>query len=292
MASPVQSMTGFARADGSGFGFRWTWEIRSVNGKGLDMRFRGPPGADQLEPIVRERLSARMARGSVQVNLTQQQAIAASQVRINREGLAQLVAAVRELDPDAHPAVEQLLAVRGIVEIVEGEPETPPELAGAILSSLDTAIGDLVSVRVVEGNAIAMLLLARLAEIEALTDAAERHPSRTPEAIGARLAEQIALLTGATSALDPDRLHQEAMILAAKADIREELDRLVAHVAAARELLSGGGSVGRKLDFLAQEFNRETNTLCAKANDKGLTAIGLQLKASVDQFREQIQNLE
>jgi uncharacterized protein (TIGR00255 family) len=162
----------------------------------------------------------------------------------------------------------------------------------ALLASFDTALSELAAMRAREGAAIGAVLAARIDEIEALARSAELSPARTPEAIRARLAEQVAALVDASPALDPVRLHQEAVLLATKADIREELDRLFAHVAAARALLAAGGIVGRKLDFLSQEFNREVNTLCAKANDRSITAIGLELKAVVDQLREQIQNLE
>ncbi|MCC6737208.1 MAG: YicC family protein [Bauldia sp.] len=290
-APAIQSMTGFARAEGSAFGLRWTWELRSVNGKSLDLRFRGPPGTDQLEPFLRERVAAKIVRGSIQANLTVQREGNASSVRIDRAALAELVAVARELG-QAEPAIDRLLAIRGIVEIVEGDPEPPAGLNEALLATFDLAVADLAAVRHSEGVAIAKVLSARIDRIEALAAEAERHPSRTAEAIRLRLSEQVAALLGATAALDRDRLHQEAMLLAARADIREELDRLVAHVAAARGLLAEGGAVGRRLDFLAQEFNRESNTLCAKANDRGLTAIGLELKATVDQFREQVQNLE
>lgn len=290
-APVIHSMTGFARAEGSAFGLRWAWELRSVNGKSLDLRFRGPPGTDQLEPFLRERVAARIVRGSIQANLTVQREGTASSVRIDRAALAELVAVARELG-QAEPAIDRLLAIRGIVEIVAGDPEPPVGINEALLATLDIAVADLAAVRHSEGVAITKVLSARIDRVEVLAGEAERHPSRTAEAIRLRLADQLAVLFSATAALDRDRLHQEAMLLAARADIREELDRLVAHVAAARLLFAEGGAIGRRLDFLAQEFNRESNTLCAKANDRGLTAIGLELKATVDQFREQVQNLE
>jgi uncharacterized protein (TIGR00255 family) len=290
-------MTGFARADGAGGGYRWTWELRSVNGKGLDVRLRLPPGFEQLEPAVREKIGAALTRGNVQASLTLQSDAGAARIRINEAVLVEVVAAMRavgryiEAQP---PTLDGILSVRGVLETVEGvdNEEARTALAASILADLDHAVRDLAADRVREGKAIAVVLAGRLAEIERLAAAAEASPARTPEAIRARLTEQVALLTGASPALDPDRLHQEAMLLATRADIREELDRLEAHVAAARALLEEEGAVGRRLDFLAQEFNREVNTLCSKSNDVGLTAIGLDLKAVVDQFREQIQNLE
>lgn len=288
-------MTGFARADGAGYGCRWVWEARSVNGKGLDVRFRGPPGLEQLEQAVRERAAARFSRGNVQLSLTQQREHSAATVSVNRAALSEVMRVARELRSEASAAplsIEQLLSIRGVVDLVEATTETSDELRDAMLTSLDEALDALADMRESEGAAVAGFLTDRLDRIEALTAQAAANPARTPEAIRARIAEQVAALLDAAPALDPARLHQEAAILATRADVGEEIDRLTAHVAAARQLLAEGGAVGRRLDFLAQEFNRETNTLCSKSNDKSLTAIGLDLKAVVDQFREQVQNLE
>jgi uncharacterized protein (TIGR00255 family) len=290
-------MTGFARADGAVDGLRWTWEIRSVNGKGLDIRLRVPSGMERLDPPARERAGKALSRGNVQATLSVQREVAGSRVVINEDVLAGVLAAMDRIKSRVAvqpPTLDGILNVRGVVEIAENEASEEERAAydEAIMASFGAALADLVAMRAREGGAIGAVLSARLDEIEALTRAAEASPARTPEAIRTRLAEQVALLTGASPALDPDRLHQEAVLLATKADIREEIDRLTAHVAAAREMLAEGGAVGRKLDFLSQEFNREVNTLCAKANDRGLTAIGLELKAVVDQLREQVQNLE
>jgi uncharacterized protein (TIGR00255 family) len=290
-------MTGFARADGSNDACRWTWELRSVNGKALDIRLRLPPGFEHVEGPAREKLGGALARGNVQASLTTQDQPRAARIRINEAVLAEVVAAMRRLGetiPLQPPTVDGLLAIRGVVEtaeIVETDEERLA-LAAAILADLDGALAALVTARQTEGKAIGAVLGARLDEIGKLVAAAEASPARTPEAIRARLAEQVAALLDASQRLDEDRLHQEAALLATRADIREELDRLTAHIAAARGLLGETGPVGRRLDFLAQEFNREVNTLCAKANDRSLTAIGLDLKAVVDQFREQIQNVE
>jgi uncharacterized protein (TIGR00255 family) len=290
-------MTGFARADGAGDAYRWTWEIRSVNGKGLDIRLRLPPGFEYLEFAARERVGAKLVRGNVQATLTAHQQPGAGRIRINEEVLAEIIAAMERIGKRLAvqpPTLDGILSVRGVVETADVEPdeETRERLAGMILTDLETALTELVAARRREGRAIATVLRGRLDEIERLVRSAEASPARTPDAIRARLAEQIATLLDAAPTLDPDRLHQEAVLLANKADIREEIDRLDAHVAAARDLLAEGGPVGRRLDFLAQEFNREVNTLCAKSNDRSLTAIGLELKAVVDQLREQIQNLE
>jgi uncharacterized protein (TIGR00255 family) len=192
------------------------------------------------------------------------------------------------------PSLDGILGLKGVIEIVEAEENEQErrEAEQAAVKGFEQALAELVAARRREGAALARVLMERVDEIAKLTAAAEASPARKPEAIRARLAEQLRALFDTGEKLDPDRLHQEAMMLAAKADVREEIDRLAAHVEAARELIGKGGAVGRKLDFLAQEFNREANTLCAKANDVTLTTIGLDLKAAVDQFREQVQNLE
>lgn len=294
---PLCSMTGFARVDGAGEGYRWTWEVRSVNGKGLDIRLRTPPGFDHVEPPARERIAARLARGNIQAGLTAQHEAGTNRIRINETVLAEVIAAMEQVGrrvTTAPPTVDGILAIRGVVETIESDPDeaTKAALAGQILSDLDKAVAALVDMREREGAAIAAVLGTRLDEMDRLTRAAEDSPARTPEAIRARLSEQVAALLDAAPALDPDRLHQEAVLLATRADIREEIDRLYAHIAAFRELIAGDGAVGRRLDFLAQEFNREVNTLCSKSNDRALTAIGLEMKAAVDQLREQVQNVE
>jgi uncharacterized protein (TIGR00255 family) len=192
------------------------------------------------------------------------------------------------------PDVGALLSVRGVVEIIDS-PDDAGDIAAAaqaVLGGLDRALAALQASRRAEGHALAATLADRVGSIERLARAADECPARKPEAIRQRLAEQVAALVDASRGLDPVRLHQEAVLLAAKGDIREEIDRLHAHVGAARELMSKGGAVGRRLDFLAQEFSREANTLCAKANDVSLTVIGLDLKTEVEQFREQVQNVE
>jgi uncharacterized protein (TIGR00255 family) len=293
----LASMTAFARADGTAGGVRWTWEMRSVNGKGLELRLRLPPGYEPLEPQIRERCGKRLTRGNVQATLSLESDAPAQRLRINEAALADVLAAMERIGSRLSvqpPTLDGILSIRGVVE--NGEDERDPEAEAALqkdmLAGLDRALADLVAMREREGAAIGAVLAARIDEIARLAGEAEASPARRPETIRARLAEQVAALLDAAPALDPDRLHQEAVLLATKADIREELDRLAAHVQAARALLGEGGPVGRRLDFLAQEFNREVNTLCAKANDRSLTAIGLELKAVVDQLREQIQNLE
>ncbi|MBX3514104.1 MAG: YicC family protein [Xanthobacteraceae bacterium] len=293
----LASMTGFARASGVYGVLRWAWELKSVNSKGLDLRFRLPPGRDVLEPAIRASIAKVLNRGNVTINLTINREGAAPQVRINEDVLAAVVAASKSLAGkiDAQkPTLDGILGIKGVMEVVETEEsEAEREAANRVLlAGFETALKDLVEMRGKEGDVIGGVLSDRVTEIEKLTSRAESSPSRSIEAIRAKLGEQVKELLGASPAFDPERLHQEAALIAAKADIREELDRLMAHVGAARALLKGGGSVGRKLDFLAQEFNRESNTLCSKSNDVALTAIGLELKTAVDQFREQVQNIE
>jgi uncharacterized protein (TIGR00255 family) len=218
-------------------------------------------------------------------------------VRVNEPVLAAVLATLKDLSAkiDASPPrLDGILALKGVIEVAEAE-ETEAErraAEAAAVAGFGEALEQLQKMRRHEGEALHKVLAARLDEIAALTARAEAAPGRKPEAIKARLAEQIAALLETSDRFDADRLHQEAILIAAKADIREELDRLAAHVAQARKLLADGGPVGRKLDFLAQEFNRESNTLTAKAGDVELTNIGLELKAVVEQFREQVQNLE
>ncbi len=293
----LYSMTGFSRRDGSFRGQRWTWELRSVNGKGLDARLRLPPGLDRLEIPARERVAKRLTRGNVQISLTLARDVAATTLRVNEEVLAAVVAAMNliseRIDATA-PTLDGILSIKGVLETseVEDDEEARAALDAALLAGLDDAVEGLLAARAREGEAIGRVLSAQIDEIERLTRAAEACPARRPEAIRARLADQVAALLDAVPALDPQRLAQEAILIATRADIREELDRLTAHVAEARRMIAGGAAVGRRLDFLAQEFNRESNTLCSKANDRELTAIGLDLKSVVDQLREQIQNIE
>ncbi len=292
----IASMTGFARAAASAGPWRLSWELKSVNAKGLDARLRLPPPFDAIEPDARARLARKLNRGTIHATLAAQRDAAMPEVRINRDLLRELIAACAGIPlPEriAPATLDGLLVLRGVVEIVDAaddEATILPARASA-LDLLDAALDGLVAMRQSEGGALALVLTARLEKIAALTQAADTCPARKPEAIQARLAQSLALLAGNTN-FDQNRLHQEALMLAAKADIREELDRLSAHTAAARELLTKGGAAGRRLDFLAQEFSREANTLCAKSNDASLTGLGLELRVEIEQFREQIQNIE
>ena len=293
----LKSMTGFARTAGSSAPFRWAWEIKAVNSKGLDLRLKVPQGFDAIEAEARARVARRIARGTCYATLTLHRDAALPEIRLNEAALAALVAAVKAVPgtEGLRPlSLDGLLAVRGIVEVVEGGDSEAQiaEVGRAALAGLEAALDALVAARASEGAALANVLAKRLDTIARLVAGAEAAPGRKPEAVRARLAQSIATLVGAAPGLDPARLHTEALLLAAKADIREELDRLVTHVAAGRDLLASAEPVGRRLDFLAQELGREANTLCAKSNDAELTSIGMELRVEIEQFREQVQNIE
>jgi uncharacterized protein (TIGR00255 family) len=293
----LSSMTGFARGHGVSGPYAWAWEVKSVNGKGLDVRLRLPPGWDAIEAPVRARAAERLARGSIQATLTAERSGVVPVVRINAPVLDAILTTLRELAPrieTSPPSLDGLLSLKGVMDVsdlAENEDERRNAETAAIAGFAE-AIAALSEMRQREGATLARILKSRLEQIAALVGRAENAPGRRVEAIRARLAEQVATLLAQSDRFDPDRLHQEAILLATKADVREELDRLAAHVAQARQLIDGGGAVGRRLDFLAQEFNREANTLCAKSSDVELTNIGLELKATVEQFREQVQNVE
>ena len=293
----LQSMTGFARREGSSGRYRWAWELRSVNGKGLDLRLRLPPGMERFELEVRRMAAERFSRGNIQASLTVGVSETQVEAVINKEALTAVVALREQLGSIVDPAplrLDALLSIRGLVDFKE--PEDSAEAAAArdasIMEGLAAALGDLAVMRAREGQALGDVLNGHVDRIAALAQIVEADPSRTPQEIAKRLAGQIAALLEGTTGLDRDRLHAEAALLATKADLREEIDRLKAHVAASREMLSSGGPIGRKLDFLAQEFNRESNTICSKSNAAAITAAGIELKVVIDQFREQIQNLE
>lgn len=293
----LQSMTGFARTEGESGRFRWVWELRSVNGKGLDLRFRLPTGYEALEADCRAIAGAALARGNLQIALSLTATEEKVEAIVNENALAALLALKARLGDavDAAPlSMSDLMGMRGIVEF--REPPEAPEVVEArhadIVEGFRAAVEAMRTMRESEGSALGDILLRHVARIEELTLAIEADPSRSVEEIARRLQTQVDMLMGAAQGLDRDRLYAEAAILATKADLREEIDRLKAHVTAARDLLSAGGPVGRKLDFLAQEFNRESNTICSKSNASAVTAGGLELKVVIDQFREQVQNLE
>ncbi|MQW90674.1 YicC/YloC family endoribonuclease [Sinorhizobium saheli] len=294
---PLQSMTGFARREGSSGRYRWAWELRSVNGKGLDVRLRLPPGLERLEQDCRRLASQYFSRGNLQVALSLNGAETAVEAVVNREALAAVLKLREQLGDLVDPAplrFDTLLSLRGIVDFREPE-ESESERAALdaeILAGLELALADLRAMREEEGRALGQVLLAQLDRIEQLTATVENDPSRSPAAIAERLAQQVALILDNAASIDRERLHAEVALLATKADLREEIDRLGSHIAAGRDLLAKGGPVGRKLDFLAQEFNRESNTICSKSNAAAVSAAGIELKVVIDQFREQVQNLE
>lgn len=291
----IESMTGFARAAGTVGIHAWAWEIRSVNGRGLDIRVRVPPGLEVLAEAARKRLTGAFSRGTLHVNLQVTSDAGPPRPRINEAALAALLRSVEQLPASATvtpPSFDGLLGIRGIVEFAAEGEDTLSVVEKPVLAGLEEVVGGLKDARASEGRALETVLRGHLDSIARLTTDAEAHPARGVEAIRERIAAQVALLLEASQALDPQRLHQEAALLAVKADIREEIDRLQAHVAALRLLLEQGGPIGRKLDFLSQEFGREASTLCAKAGDAGLSRIGLELRTVVDQMREQVQNVE
>jgi uncharacterized protein (TIGR00255 family) len=293
----LSSMTGFARSHGASGPYTFEWELKSVNAKGFDLRLRLPPGWDELEALTKKRAGELLSRGTVYANLNVKRANAASTVRINEDVLSSIVRVAGELagriDAVA-PSIDGLLAIKGVIEVVEPESNEEEDKAAkaAAAASFELALNDLVQMRRREGTTLGQILGQRMDEIERLAKKAEAAPGRKPEAIRARLAEQVAALLEASDRFDSDRLNQEALMIAAKADIREELDRIASHISQVREMIGKGGPVGRRLDFLAQEFNREVNTCCSKSNDLELTNTGLEMKNVVEQFREQVQNLE
>ena len=317
MTKPMASMTGFARTDGLEGGLAWAWELRSVNGRGLDLRLRLPPGLDQLEPHLREATAQALRRGSVTIGLSvrreqrggeqrggeqragEQRAgeqggrLVADQAALDQV-LALALALAERIPGAGPPRPEALLALPGVLRAASPE-LAEPQLA-ALRRSFDAALAQLVAARQGEGAGLRTLLSAQLDEVAALHAQAQALAATQPAAQRARMLESLhALLreaAGTPTLPGEDRIAQEVALLAARSDVREELDRLALHVAAARALLAEGAQVGRRLDFLVQEFVRETNTLCAKSALPGLTTLGLQLKATLEQLREQVQNVE
>lgn len=291
----LSSMTGFARAEGAHEGWRFIWEVRSVNGRGLEWRARLAAGFDALDPDMRKLAKSKLARGTLNIGLTLNSEKQDAGYRINEEMLSQAIAMVEKvrLQTECAPSQpEGLLALRGVIEQAEEEmsTETREALMSALLVSFSEALDGLVAARRKEGAAMGAVLADQFSTIEKLTKDAAANAAAMPGAIRDRIAGQLQeLLDGA---VPEDRLAQEASMLAIKADVREELDRLSSHVAAGRALLAKDGPVGRDLDFLTQELNREANTLCSKAQDMELKRIGLDLKRVIDQMREQVQNIE
>ncbi len=293
----VSSMTGFARTEGADEAASWFWELRSVNGKGFDLRLRVPPGLELLEPKLRALAAQRFTRGTVHASLTMTRQQGAVEVRLNETVLQQVVnAALRatELTGGTMPDTASLLGLRGVLEIADLEAggALAVQDGDMLLADFSRALKELDSARKGEGERLKIVVAEQIDEIERLTGVVEASPSRSVDAIKVRIGEQVARLIGTDQKFEPDRLHQEAVLIANRADVEEELKRLKAHVSAGRDLLNEGGAIGRKLDFLAQEFQREANTLCSKSIDTAITEAGLALKVKIDQMREQVQNLE
>jgi len=293
----LSSMTGFARGHGVSGPYSWSWELKSVNAKGLDLRLRLPPGWDAVEGPARAAAAQVLARGTVYGTLTVEREGVAPVVRVNEPVLNAVLATLKGLAgrvDAAEPRLDGILSLKGVIEVLDEDEREEDRRAAetAVIAGFQSTLAALAAMRAREGETLGQVLTQRVGEIAALAARAEIAPGRKPEAIKARIAEQVATLLDASNRFDPDRLHQEAILIASKADIREELDRLASHVAQVGRLINEGGAIGRRLDFLAQELNREANTLCSKSNDVELTNIGLELKSVVEQFREQVQNLE
>jgi uncharacterized protein (TIGR00255 family) len=293
----LSSMTGFARGHGVSGAYSWAWELKSVNAKGLDLRLRLPAGWDAVEVPARNSAAQTLARGTVYGTLTVERLGVAPTVRVNEPVLAAVLATIKGLAGRvnaAEPRLDGILSLKGVIEVTDEDEREEDRRAAeaAVVAGFRATLAELAAMRRHEGEALGQVLTQRVKEIAALARQADAAPGRRPEAIKARISEQVAMLIDASDRFDPDRLHQEAILIASKADIREELDRLASHVAQVERLIADGGPIGRRLDFLAQELNREANTLCSKSNDVELTNIGLELKSVVEQFREQVQNLE
>lgn len=291
----VFSMTGFARTQGDADGISWAWELKSVNSRSLDLRLRLPPGFDGLEPALRASLARVYRRGNVSANLSVNRTVPPT-IHINREMLAQIIALTRDVAGQieaAPPRLDGLIGLRGVIEMIEDDTEPVVEARrSAVIDGWEQALSRLAAARAEEGARLSAVLEAQRAELAALVEAAAGCAAAQGPALRARLEALLAELAGLAPTIPEERVAQELAILVTRADVREELDRLRAHIAQAGELLERGDSVGRPLDFLCQELNREANTLCSKSADIELTRIGLALKAAIEQFREQVQNLE
>ena len=293
----VSSMTGFARTEGGVDGARWVWEIRSVNNRALDLKVRLPSGSEVLEAAVRSALAVSCKRGSVTVSLVVTDAARNPVLRINEGVLSSLLDLMRQLEgrvDAAPPRLDGLLGLRGVIEVAESPADPVADAArqAEIEAGLHAAVAQLAAVRSGEGSRLANLLSEQLGEMERLVEAASTAAASQPALIAQRLRDRLADLLDAQQGLSAERLAQEVALLASRADVREELDRLNSHIEAARCLLREAGAIGRRLDFLMQEFNREANTLCSKSSDLELTRLGLALKAAIEQMREQVQNIE
>ena len=293
---PLSGMTGFGRSEGAHGDWSWSVEARSVNGRNLEIRYRGVPGFDALDRVAREAAQARFQRGNVTIGVTGKRADSGGKVTINLEQIERYLAAGAPLVADGRvttPSLDGLLSLRGVIEAGEStdEPETLAAVEAAMAASLNAALDALLANRREEGASLAVVLTGQIDRVAALVGQAEREAAGQAPAIKERFERRMNELAPDTPGI-ADRIVVEAAALAVKADVREELDRLLGHVDAARSLMAGEGPAGRRLDFLTQEFMREANTLCSKSALPGLTTVGLDLKATIEQFREQVQNVE
>jgi uncharacterized protein (TIGR00255 family) len=293
----LQSMTGFARDEGHLCEDHWVWEVRSVNGKSLDLRFRLPAGFENQEKKLRDIASQKLKRGNLQISLQLETGVSSTVSVLNEkafEAAFEIATRASKISGLPMPSLDSLLAVKGVVEQINtSQDEAAVEArTQAILESFSNVIDSIYHARASEGAAIATVLLGQVSKIESLTETIKADASRSADAINTKLSEQLKKILNQAEGLDEQRLHQEAAILATKSDLQEELDRLDAHITSARELLTGSNAVGRKLDFLSQEFNRECNTICSKSNAASVTNAGLEMKVVIDQFREQVQNIQ
>ncbi|MEO0399508.1 MAG: YicC/YloC family endoribonuclease [Pseudomonadota bacterium] len=293
----IRSMTGFARATGETDGRSWAWEIKSVNGRGLEVRLRLPPGFDHLELACRKATAARLSRGNVSASLTVTADKSNADFSINEANLDAAIAAVELVQSKIAcetPRAEAILTLKGVVQNDTSAPDEAAlaNLSRTLLEGFNEALTGLETARAEEGEKLHAVLRERLSAAASLRKEAAEAAEKIQPLFKKRLENQLSeLLT--TLSLSDDRLAQEASLLAVKADVREELDRLEAHLESAEALLSEqNGPIGRQFDFLVQEFNREANTLCAKVPDLALKQIGLALKTVIDQMREQVQNVE
>ena len=297
MTAKLASMTGFARADGGADGATWSWELRSVNGRGLDLRLKLPSGYDRLEPALREAAGRHLRRGNVQANLGLKRE---EQIRLAADPQALDQALALALDLHARipgsepPRAEALLALPGVLRAVAPteSDDRSPSLDGTLVAGFEEALAQLVAARQGEGARLSATLTSLLGDIAALRTQAATEAADQPRAQRARLIENVQALSREVPPLPEERIAQEVAVMAARSDVREELDRLDSHIQAAHALLAEGAGIGRRFDFLVQEFNREANTLCSKSASVALTATGLRLKAAIEQLREQVQNIE
>lgn len=295
----INSMTGFASAQGAALDFNWSWEMRAVNAKGLDLRLRVPDWVDGLEVALRKQLGTALGRGNVTLNLRLHREDGGGATRLNRDLLTSVLHAMSEIEQEAMnqglslapSTAADIVGLRGMLDAEDTQTDVAA-LRTVLIEDFQKVLEDFSAMRRTEGAALQDILTGQITEISRLVAAADTAAeARRPKTVEA-LKTALKNVVDATDDLDETRVAQELALLAVKSDITEEINRLQAHVDAAHGLIDAGGLVGRKLDFLMQEFNREANTLCSKSGDSALTAIGLDLKAVIDQLREQVQNVE